>query len=155
MRRALKWFAAALLASAFAQAATAVCTVSTSGVAFGSYNPLPGASADTNGTISVTCSGAAGDTAAYAITITAGLGSFSARKMVSGGDSLTYNLYRDSGCTQVWGDGTASTSTVTDSVTLTSSSLTTNYVVYSRIAGGQNTARAHAYSDSLLVTVSY
>jgi spore coat protein U-like protein len=148
-----QWIVPALLACAFGQAGTPVCTVATSGLAFGSYNPLPGTSADTNGTISVTCSGAAGDTAAYTITITAGLGSFSARKMVSGGDSLTYNLYKDSGCTQVWGDGTASTSTVSDSVTLTSSSLTTNYVVYSRIAGGQRSARAHAYSDSLLVVI--
>jgi spore coat protein U-like protein len=149
------WIVAAMLACAFAQAGTPVCTVATSGLAFGSYNPLPGASADTNGTISVTCSGAAGDTVAYTITLTAGLGSFSARKMVSVGDSLTYNLYRDSGCTQVWGDGTASTSTVNDSVTLTSSSLTTNYVVYSRIAGGQRTARAHVFFDTLLVTVIY
>ena len=153
MKRAAQWIVPALLACALAQAGTAVCTVATSGVAFGSYNPLPGASADTNATISVTCSGAAGDTAAYTITITAGLGSFSARKMVSGSDSLTYNLYKDSGCTQVWGDGTASTSTVNDSVTLTSPSLTTNYVVYSRIAGGQRTARVHTYSDTLLVTV--
>jgi spore coat protein U-like protein len=132
-----------------------VCTVATSGVAFGSYNPLPGASADTNATISVTCSGAAGDTAAYTITITAGLGSFSARKMVSGGDNLTYNLYKDSGCTQVWGDGSGGTSTISDSVTLISSSLTTNYVVYSRIAGGQRSAKAKTYSDSLLVTAVF
>lgn len=151
----MRWIAALLLWCAFARAGTPVCTVSASGVAFGSYNPLAGTSADTNGTISVTCSGAAGDRAAYAITITAGLGSFSARRMVAGGDSLTYNLYKDSGCTQVWGDGTASTSTVSDSVTLTSSSLTTHYVVYSRIAGGQRTARVHAYSDTLLVTVVY
>jgi len=144
-----------LLACGFAQAGTPLCSVSTSGVAFGSYNPLPGTSADTNGTISVTCTGAAGDTTGYSITITAGLGSFSARKMVSGSSALTYNLYKDSACTQVWGDGTSGTSTVSDTVTLTSSSLTTNYVVYSRIAGGQRTARANVYSDTLLVTVVY
>ena len=147
--------AALLLACAVATAGNAVCTVSASGVAFGSFNPLPGLSADTNGTIAVTCSGAVSDTASYTITITSGMGSFSARKMVAGGDSLTYNLYRDSGCTQVWGDGTGSTSTVSASVTLTSSSLTTNYVVYSRIAGGQRTVKASAYSDNLLVTITY
>ena len=155
MGRVGAWIAALLLAGVAAQAANAVCTVSTSGVAFGSYNPLLGQSADTNGTIAVTCSGAAGDTATYTLTITAGLGSFSARKMLAGGDGLTYNLYKDSACTQVWGDGSGGTSTVSDSVTLTSSSLTTNYVVYSRIAGGQRTAKANLYSDSLLVTVTY
>jgi len=146
---------ALLLAGVAAQAANAVCTVSTSGVAFGAYNPLPGQTANTNGTIAVTCTGKAGDTAAYTVTITAGLGSFSERKMLAGGDWLTYNLYKDSACTQVWGDGSGGTSIVGDSVVLTSSSLTTNYVVYSRIAGGQRTAKANVYSDSLLVTVTY
>jgi spore coat protein U domain-containing protein, fimbrial subunit CupE1/2/3/6 len=155
MKRVWQSIAALLLAGVAAQAGNAVCTVSTSGVAFGAYNPLPGASADTNGTIAVTCSGTAGDTAAYTITITAGLGSFSARKMLAGTDALTYNMYKDSACTQVWGDGSGGTSITSDSVTLTSSSLTSNYVVYSRIAGGQRTAKANVYSDSLLVTVTY
>lgn len=154
MNRALFSFAAFLVAGVGAQAA-AVCTVSTSGVAFGSFNPLPGQSADTNGTISVTCTGMAGDSATYTITINQGLGSFAARRMVSGANGLVYNLYKDSGCSQVWGDGSGGTSVVSDSVTLTSSSLTTNYVVYSRIASGQNTARANTYNDNLLVTLTY
>jgi spore coat protein U-like protein len=132
-----------------------VCTVSTSGVAFGSFNPLAGQSADTTGTISVTCTGIAGDSANYTITIASGLGSFTARKMVSGTDNLSYNLYKDSGCTQVWGDGSGSTYTVADSMTLSSPSNTKNYVVYSRIASGQNAAKAHSYSDSPLVTITY
>ena len=144
-----------LLGSAAAQAGNAVCTVSVSGVAFGSFNPFSGQSASTNGTIAVTCSGAASDTASYTITITSGLGSFSTRQLVAGGDTLTYNLYKDSGCTQVWGDGTAGTSTVSDSVTLTSTSVTTNYVVYSRIAAAQRGAKVNAYSDHLLVTITY
>ena len=155
MQRAWWWIAAIMLGSAAAQAGNAVCTVAVSGVAFGSFNPLSGQSASTNGTIAITCSGAASDTANYTITITAGLGSFSARKLVAGADTLSYNLYRDSGCTQVWGDGTAGTSTVSDSVTLTSTSVTTNYVVYSRIAGGQRMAKVNTYSDNLLVTLTY
>jgi len=155
MKRVLFTLAAMVLASGATQAGTATCSVSTSGVAFGSFNPLLGQSADTNGTIAVICAGAPLDTATYTITINSGLGSFSARKMVAGSDSLTYNLYKDSGCTQVWGDGTASTAAMSDSVTLNSSSSTTNYVVYSRIAGGQNTAKAHTYSDSLVVTITY
>jgi spore coat protein U-like protein len=146
---------AVMLVAAGAQAGTAVCTISTSGVAFGSFNPLAGQSADTAGTISVTCTGTAGDSATYTITINSGLGSFGTRKMVSGSDSLSYNLYKDSGCTQVWGDGSGSTSTVTGSITLTSSSATNNHLVYSRIGSGQNTARAHTYADSLVVTLTY
>jgi len=74
---------------------------------------------------------------------------------VAGADTLTYNLYRDSGCSQVWGDGTAGTSTVSDSVTLISTSVTTNYVVYSRIAAAQRVAKVNAYSDNLLVSITY
>ena len=55
----------------------------------------------------------------------------------------------------MWGDGTGYTSAVSDSVTLTSPSLTTNYVVYSRIVAGQRTVRANAYSDSLVVIITY
>jgi spore coat protein U-like protein len=155
MKRVILSLAVMLLVTAGAQAGTAVCTVSTSGVAFGSFNPLAGQSADTAGTISVTCTGTAGDSASYTITINSGLGSFGTRKMVSGADSLTYNLYKDSGCTQVWGDGTGSTSAVTGSITLTSSSATNNHLVYSRVASGQNTAKAHTYSDNLVVTITY
>jgi len=154
MKRILWWLAAMLVAGSAAQAA-AVCTVSTSGVAFGSFDPLPGQSADTNGTISVTCTGTAGDSASYTITITSGVGSYVARQMAAGTDDLTYNLYIDSGCTQVWGDGTGGTSAVNDSMTLSSTSNTKNYVVHSRIASGQKAAKAHLYSDSLLVTITY
>lgn len=155
MKRVMLSLPAMLLATAGAQAAL-VCTVSTSGVAFGAFNPLPGQSADTTGTISVTCIGLPLSTASYTITIASGLGSFAARKMVSGSDNLNYNLYRDSALTQVWGDGSGSTFTVTDSVTIPLSlSITTNYVVYSRIGSGQNTAKAHTYSDNPLITVTY
>lgn len=155
MKRTGLWIAAMALAGVAAQAGNAVCTVSTSGVAFGFFDPLTGQSAQTNGTIAVTCSGAPGDTAIYTITITAGMGSFSARKLVAGVDGLIYNLYKDSACTQVWGDGSGGTSVVSDSVRLVSSSLTTNYAIYGRVTGGQQTARVHSYSDSLLVTVTY
>jgi spore coat protein U-like protein len=155
MRRIVLLLTAMLLATTEAWA-LAVCTVSTSGVAFGSFNPLPGLSADTTGTISVTCTGVALTSANYTITIASGLGSFIARKMVSGSNNLTYNLYKDSALIQVWGDGSGSTFTVSDSVTIPLSlSITKNYMVYSRIAGGQNTAKAGTYSDNLLVTISY
>ena len=137
-------------------AGTATCTVSTSGVAFGSFEPLNRASADMNGTISVTCTGAPGDSANYTITISPGLGSFAARRMVSGSDALIYNVYKDQACTQIWGElSDGSTSVVTDSVTLSGTSVTKNYTAFGRIAAGQNTAKAHGYADSLIVTVSY
>ena len=75
--------------------------------------------------------------------------------MTSGSSNLIHNLYRDSGFTQVWGDSTGGTYSVSDSITLTSTSATKNYVVYGRIAGGQNTDPAGNYSDNLLVDLIY
>ena len=154
MNRVVFWLAAVLFVSGAARAA-AVCTVSTSGIAFGSFNPLPGQSADTNGTISVTCTGTPGDSTNYTVTVSQGLGSFAQRKMTSGTDILSYNLYRDSSCTQVWGDGSGSTYSIADTMTLSSTSNSRNYVVYSRIASGQNAAKARIYSDNVLVTITY
>jgi spore coat protein U-like protein len=154
MKRVILMLAALLLAVTGAQAA-AVCTVTASGVAFGSFNPLPAQSADTTGTIAVNCTGTAGDIVSYTITIDAGLGSFTRRTMVSGTDSLNYNLYRDSGCMERWGDGSPGTYTVSGSITLSSSTGSVSHIVYSRIASGQNTAKAHTYSDNLVVTLTY
>jgi spore coat protein U-like protein len=153
MKRVIFLLTAMLLVSAAARA-TATCSA-TASLAFGSFNPLPGQSADTAGTISVTCVGTAGESPNYTITITSGLGSFTARRMVSGAHNLSYNLYTDSSCTQVWGDGTSSTRTVSDSMTLTSTSNTKNYLIYGRIASGQKTDPAGTYNDSLVVTITY
>jgi spore coat protein U-like protein len=153
MTRVVPLFAAMLLAAVGAQA-TPTCTISAS-LTFGAFNPLPGQSANTTGTVLVTCMGTVGDTANITITITSGNGTFSARKMTSGASIVIYNLYRDSGFTQVWGDSTGGTYSVTDSITLTATSCTKNYVVYGRIATGQNTDTAGNYSDNLLVNLSY
>ena len=153
MKRAVLSLAVMLLAAAGARAAV-TCSV-TGSVAFGSFNPLPGQSADTAGTISVTCMGNINDSVSYTITINSGNGSFFARKMVSGTHNLTYNLYKDSNCTQVWGDNSSGTYAVADSFTLSSTSNTKNYIVYSRIAPGQNTASAGSYGDNLLINLIY
>jgi spore coat protein U-like protein len=135
--------------------ATPTCSVVASGVAFGGYNPILGQSLDTTGMITVTCTGNSGDTANYTITISPGDGSFSSRKMISGGKTLFYNLFIDSSRVSVWGDGTSGTSSVSDSMTLTSTSGNKSYVVYSRIFSGQPLVTARTYADSVLVTMSY
>jgi len=153
MKRVMLSIAVMLFASVGAQGAI-TCSINGS-LAFGSFNPLLGQSADTTGTISVTCVGNPGDSVSYTITLGTGYGSYTARKMVSGTTPLVYNLYRDSECTQVWGDNTSGTYSVTDSMTLTTTSSTKNYVVYSRIASGQNTDPAGSYTDSLLINLNY
>lgn len=148
------WLWTALVVCTSIQA-TPTCTVAASGVAFGGYNPILGQALDTTGMITVTCTGNAGDTANYTITISPGDGSFGSRKMISGGQTLYYNLFLDSSRLYVWGDGTSGTGVVSDSMTLASTSGNKNYVVYSRILSGQPLVTAQTYGDSVLVSLSY
>jgi spore coat protein U-like protein len=138
-----------------AASGAAVCTVSATGVAFGSYNPLPGREADTAGTIAVTCMGTIGDSVSYQITISPGRGSYQSRQMTSANRALHYNLFIDPARSQVWGDGRAGTGMVADSFRLTAPSVTKTYVVYSRILGSQKQLMARTYLDDLTVTLLY
>lgn len=121
-----------------------VCSASSQSVAFGSYDTLNSSALDGVGSISVTCDA----TASFTISLSTGAGTYSARKMVSGTDALTYNLYSDSSRLLVWGDGSGSTTTVT------AVAASGTFTVYGRIPARQNVPAA-SYSDTITVTVSY
>lgn len=129
---------------------SANCTASTTPVAFGSIDVLSGSSFDATGGVTVTC------TNGTAWSASAGLGggagaTFASRKMTAGANLLNYTLYTDSGRTTIWGDGTGGTAAVTN----TGSGTPQNFTVYGRVLSGQATALAGAYSDTVLVTVTY
>jgi spore coat protein U-like protein len=133
------------------------CTISsTATVAFGTYNPISGSSLAGTGSISVTCSAlVVGLNVSYVIALNAGLyGTLAARKMNYLTSYLPYNLYTTSGYTTVWGDGTAGTSTVSDSYLLSLLSHTVTYTVYGLISASQNVI-AGSYTDTITVTVTY
>jgi spore coat protein U-like protein len=140
----------ALLAPAPARAA---CTVSTTGVAFGAYNPQSATADDSGGTINVDCHPS---DHSVEVEIGAGLsGSFATRRMSSGADTLNYNLYTNAGRTLVWGDGTGGSITQT----LTGGSVSGgtrrfSATVYGRIPALQNVS-AGAYNDTLILTVTF
>ncbi len=72
-------------------------------------------------------------------------------KLSGGSELLNYNLYIDSGRTQIWGDGTGSTFTLAERVF----SQKNNYwtpSVYGRIPPGQDVTIG-TYSETLLVTI--
>ncbi|HET7575762.1 MAG TPA: spore coat U domain-containing protein [Sphingomicrobium sp.] len=126
------------------------CSVSTAPVAFGSVDVLSGTNYDATGTVSVTCTNGTAWSAA------AGLGTgtgatFASRKMSSGANLLNYSLYTDAGRTTVWGDGSAGTAAVSNSGT----GAAQNFSVYGRVPLGQSAAQTGAYSDTVLVTVTY
>ncbi|MGE0179530.1 MAG: spore coat U domain-containing protein [Sphingomonas sp.] len=136
-----------------ASPAAAACSVSVTGVAFGNYNPGNAAPDDSTGTINATCL-IIDDVPSVAIS-TGSSGSFSPRQMASGGADLNYNLYTDASRAIVWGDGTRGTSAA--NLLLQGSFFiwrTYARTIYGRIPAGQNVTTG-AYSDTLVVTVTF
>ena len=139
---------AALMLIAPTAAGAAVCGVSATPVAFGTYPPFSGTPTDSTGTVTVTCLGSA--TISIALS-TGGSGSYATRYMNNGAVHLLYQLYSNAGRTTVWGNGTGGTVTVSDTLTGFASR---NYTVYGRIPALQG-VNPGAYADTITVTVSY
>jgi len=140
----------AALAAALAMAqAPGTCRIrSVTGLAFGAYDPV-GANAaaplDTTGQISYTCR-----TTAPLVTLSAGsAGTFNPRLLRSGTATLPYNLYRDAGHAQIWGDGTGGSFTVT-----APAGRRLVLVVYGRIPAGR-VARPGSYADTVVATFNF
>ncbi|MGJ0516041.1 MAG: Csu type fimbrial protein [Methylomicrobium sp.] len=133
-----------------AKAYALFCSVNSSGLSFGSFSPLTDNTADSTGTINVSCDALE----SYTIALSpGGSGTYSPRLMANGGNYLQYNLYRDAGHSQIWGNGTGGSYTVSDSILLLGSK---NYTVYGRIPlSTQRGAMVGNYSDSISVTVTY
>ena len=127
-------------------------------LAFVNYNPLLKTEISSTTTINIKCTYA---TPITSVALDAGSngGAVNARTMELAGDTtkkLYYGLYKDLAHTQMWGDGTNSTTMYTGAV---GAGLNTNvsFVVYGVIyANAQNlAAKPGAYTDTITVTVTY
>ena len=129
-------------------AITATCTInSASTLNFGTQGVL-GANVDQTSTLQVTCT----NTTPYNIGLDAGTGSgatVATRKLTSGGATVNYTLYSDTGRTTVWG-----TTIATDTVAGTGNGAAQSYTVYGRIPT-QTTPAPGNYADTITVTVTY
>ena len=124
------------------------CTFSASPLDFGTNPGLLNTSVDASTTLGVQCSVGT----AYNVGLNAGQnggGDIGARKMVLGGNSVGYQLYRDTGRTQVWGN-TIGTNTVAG----TGNGNTQYLTVYGSVPP-QTTPPAGTYNDVVIVTVTY
>lgn len=127
------------------------CQVSATAVSFGSFSPLSLNVVDSTGNITVNCT----DVAGYSIVLSAGNGSYRVRSMVSGSNTLDYNLYRDAAHQQVWGDGSSADNY---SVTAVNPVNGQNYIhtVYGRIPlTTKRGTHVGIYTDSIAVVVNY
>jgi spore coat protein U-like protein len=119
------------------------CAVTTQNVNFGNAGFL-NANIDTTGQVNVTCT----QSTDYSAGLSVGSFTPTTRRMVKGGEFITYGLYRDAARTQGWGDTTGTMPTATGS------GLTQNYTVYGRVPP-QATPTAGTYNDTVVVTITY
>ena len=131
--------------------ADAACRVSvSSGVSFGTYNVFAGSALDSTGQFTWRCDFFTFPT--VRITLTKGASStYLPRHMVSGANTLGYNLYRDSARTSIWGDETEGTQAYYQQYrgwgTYTLS-------IYGRVPAGQDAA-VGSYSDTVTVVINF
>lgn len=151
MWRARFLFAATLVASVATPAAA--CTISSTGVAFGAYDPRATGHNNGTGTISVACP--TNITAPVVQLSTGQSGTYSTRRMSSGGWTLNYNLYTNSGRTVIWGNGTGGSQSLSLSGgTVSGGQRRFSRTIYGRIPALQNVG-AGSYGDTMVMTVIF
>ncbi|MFC3125042.1 spore coat U domain-containing protein [Pseudoroseomonas globiformis] len=144
----------AVAALAPGSAGWAACTVTATPMAFGEYRPTATQPTASAGSITLVCSQLLTLMPTYKISLSAGGGSFADRRMTSGGSQLRYQIYRDATYRQVWGDGTAGTTALSDTQLLNLLAMGKSYPVYGLIPARQNVPPG-VYGDTILVTVTY
>lgn len=152
--------AAAAVAFADGQAEAAdSCSVSVGGVNFGVYDPTSGSPATVTGTLLVSCNWTAPAPSSINVAVylsTGSSGSYSARTMTSGGNTLQYNLYFNSNGSTIWGNGTGGSyyGAATISTGTPSGSGSTTGTIYGIVPAHQDVAPG-AYGDTVILTLSY
>jgi spore coat protein U-like protein len=129
------------------------CTVSVTGVVFGTYTPLAPTALLANGAVNIACTGITGNNG-VTVDLTAGAsGSYlPTRTLTSGALTLNYNLYLDAGYSGIWGNGSGGS--VEGSVSIRRQSPNATLTIYGAVAAHQDPAPA-TYSDTILVSVNY
>jgi len=126
------------------------CTISATSVNFGSYNVFNASATDSTGTLTINCNGGAHN---IVVTLSKGASAtFNPRKMTKGAETLDYNLFRDAGRSNIWGDGTSGTSTYTDANPPNNTDVV--LTVYGRVVAGQDVT-AGAYSDTVSAVINF
>lgn len=142
--------AAAVAGGPAATDATAACSFSTTGVAFGVYDVFSPAPNDSTGTITFQCDPPDKD---IAITIDAGAnGTVANRRLRNGTEFLDYNLFLDPARTTIWGDGTSGTSVYF--IKNPKPNRDNEVTIHGRIPAGQDVA-VGSYVDTAVVVINF
>jgi len=139
------------------------CSVTSSGLVFGTYRPLTFAgkltssAVTSNASISLVCTGISSGSA-YSIalgpSITGSDDRISTRYLSNslGGGDMVFNIYTDASYSAVWGNGTTG-SLIGGSIPAGDSNQM--QAVYGRIVAGQNTLKAGSFSGAMTMTLTY
>jgi len=125
------------------------CDITANDLNFGNYSTISGSNVDATSTLDVTCTSGTSYAIALNVGTTSG-GAFTARLMTDGSNTLDYNLYTSTARTNVWGDGTGATLTVSGTGNGSLQSLT----VYGRVPASQNVP-VGSYADTVTATISF
>jgi spore coat protein U-like protein len=159
----IRAFACALALLAPIQAGAAItCTASNTTINFGTFDVLSGSTLAGSGSMRVTCVSVAAPTTTVTYNVSLSTGSSRQMAPPSGTDRVTYEIYLDPGHTQIWGDGTSGTFTISGTLRVranrTARSGRINY--YGLITpGGQDVSAASptsptTYAQTMVVTVT-
>ncbi|MES2786892.1 MAG: spore coat U domain-containing protein [Pseudomonadota bacterium] len=137
------------------------CAISSTGLAFGTYQPLtfPGklTSVDrtSDATVSIVCTSiVTGGSYSVALGASSVNNSMNPRLMANpaGGPAMQFNVYRDPAFTSIWGDGMGG-QPVTGAIPVGNSN--TSFAVYGKVPAGQSLLRVGSFHASLLMTITY
>jgi spore coat protein U-like protein len=161
-RRRLRFVLAVSLGAAALDATAVTCSVSSAGLAFGSYDVFAAGATGGNATVNITCSQDPTDKGAdklqpYVVSLSTGSsGSFVQRTMKNGTNALGYNVYTSNAYSVVWGDGTGSTGTQSGTAVINNGHpvATNSFTAYGRIPALQDVA-VGPYSDNITMTITW
>ena len=133
------------------------CTLATTSMQFGVYNPLAYEDVGSTAKVQVKCGGVLGLLIPMTVYLGAGNGTVSNRRLSSGTASLGYGLYADPDFTVPLGDGTGGTVTIAGSVDIDLLGLSPGleYTRFGRIPARQLTTPPGVYVDVIPVTLEF
>jgi spore coat protein U-like protein len=142
-------FSLSVLANPFP--ALGACSLTSTSIAFGSYDIFSSAPLDSLGQIIFRC---ANNDHNVSISLDkGGAPSFNPRRMLNGANSLNYNLYTDAARTVIWGDGTGGTQNFFIANPQPNNQ-DISVPLYGRIPAGQG-ASVGSYSNTVTVTINF
>jgi spore coat protein U-like protein len=127
------------------------CDVNSSGLYFGSINPLSSIPITSVASINLVCSGGP---VTYTINLSSGHGTMIQRLMKNNNNDLKYNLYLDNTYSTILGDDTAGSLSIKGAST--AETLSTTFFIYGKLSNsGLSSLVSGDYTDNISVKIDY